>query len=59
MALHQVGQSWSSSVWTTLRAFWFCIAEVHAFRPQLVLCNGPGACANVCALPSRALTSIY
>uniref|UniRef100_M4B8Y0 UDP-N-acetylglucosamine transferase subunit ALG14 n=1 Tax=Hyaloperonospora arabidopsidis (strain Emoy2) TaxID=559515 RepID=M4B8Y0_HYAAE len=39
----EVGQSWSSSVWTTLLALYSCLRLVYNRRPQLVLCNGPGA----------------
>ncbi|KAI9918201.1 hypothetical protein PsorP6_013303 [Peronosclerospora sorghi] len=45
----EVGQSWSSSVWTTLRAFHSCLRLVYIRRPHLVLCNGPGTCIPICA----------
>jgi beta-1,4-N-acetylglucosaminyltransferase len=45
----EVGQSWSSSVGTTLKAFRVCLREVYAARPQLVLCNGPGTCIPIVA----------
>lgn len=40
--VQQVGQSWSSSVWTTLRAFVTCVSTVYTHQPHVVLCNGPG-----------------
>ncbi|OWZ13859.1 UDP-N-acetylglucosamine transferase subunit ALG14 [Phytophthora megakarya] len=45
----EVGQSWSSTVWTTLRSFQSCLGLVYNRRPQLVLCNGPGTCIPICA----------
>ncbi|TMW68929.1 hypothetical protein Poli38472_001085 [Pythium oligandrum] len=45
----EVGQSWSSTVWTTLRSFLVCLSEVYHHRPELVLCNGPGTCIPICA----------
>ncbi|ETN14948.1 hypothetical protein PPTG_07188 [Phytophthora nicotianae INRA-310] len=45
----EVGQSWSSTVWTTLRSFQSCLGLVYNHRPQLVLCNGPGTCIPICA----------
>lgn len=38
----EVGQSFTSSVWTTLLALWHSMRPVAAFRPDLVLVNGPG-----------------
>ncbi|TDH74049.1 hypothetical protein CCR75_008186 [Bremia lactucae] len=45
----EVGQSWLSTVWTTLRSFLSCVQLVYHCRPELVLCNGPGTCIPVCA----------
>ncbi|KAE9042347.1 hypothetical protein PR003_g13674 [Phytophthora rubi] len=45
----EVGQSWSSTVWTTLRSFQSCLGLVYNRRPHLVLCNGPGTCIPICA----------
>ncbi|KAL4111108.1 hypothetical protein PRIC1_002789 [Phytophthora ramorum] len=45
----EVGQSWSSTVWTTLSSFQSCLGLVYDRRPQLVLCNGPGTCIPICA----------
>ncbi|CAH0520480.1 unnamed protein product [Peronospora belbahrii] len=45
----EVGQSWFSSVWTTLQSFISCLHLVYNRRPQLVLCNGPGTCIPICA----------
>lgn len=44
----EVGQSWFTSVFTTLRA---CIDAFHlVFKhmPDAVLCNGPGTCVPLC-----------
>jgi beta-1,4-N-acetylglucosaminyltransferase len=51
--LRQVGQSYTSSVLTTLVALHDAWALVLSQRPQLLLCNGPGTClplAVACAL---------
>ncbi|KAL0727603.1 hypothetical protein Bca4012_023696 [Brassica carinata] len=46
----EVGQSYVTSVWTTI------IATVHALwlmiriRPQVILCNGPGTCIPLCVI---------
>ncbi|KAG8468085.1 hypothetical protein KFE25_007137 [Diacronema lutheri] len=53
----EVGQSYLSSVLTTLRALVGTIATVSASRADLVLCNGPGTCLPVC-LVARALTLV-
>ncbi|CAI5721970.1 unnamed protein product [Peronospora destructor] len=45
----EVGQTWSTSVWTTLQSFKSCLCLVYNRRPQLVLCNGPGTCVPICA----------
>ncbi|KAE8674224.1 purine permease family protein [Hibiscus syriacus] len=46
----EVGQSYVTSVWTTLvatvRALWLMIK----IRPQVVLCNGPGTCFPLCLI---------
>eukprot|EP00397_Hematodinium_sp_SG-2012_P066655 GEMP01100646.1.p1 GENE.GEMP01100646.1~~GEMP01100646.1.p1 ORF type:complete len:161 (+),score=39.07 GEMP01100646.1:28-510(+) len=40
----EVGQSWSSTVLSTLKAFWWCLWLHRRRRPGLLLCNGPGTC---------------
>lgn len=46
----EVGQSYLTSVWTTIialgHAFWLMIK----IRPQVILCNGPGTCIPLCAI---------
>ena len=52
-----VGQSYVSSVLTTLRALVDAFLLVMQTRPHLVICNGPGTCVPVCVaakLCSRA-----
>ena len=46
----EVGQSWLTSVLTTISASVasFNILLIH--RPRLVLCNGPGTCVPICAI---------
>jgi beta-1,4-N-acetylglucosaminyltransferase len=44
----EVGQSYISSVFTTIRAFGASVALVHRLAPDLILCNGPGTCLPIC-----------
>ncbi|KAK9791371.1 hypothetical protein WJX73_002186 [Symbiochloris irregularis] len=44
----EVGQSYITSVWTTLVALYAAFALVWTLRPQLVLVNGPGTCIPIC-----------
>lgn len=46
----EVGQSYASSVLTTLRATASAIATVVGCRSDLILCNGPGTCLPVCVI---------
>jgi beta-1,4-N-acetylglucosaminyltransferase len=43
----EVGQSYSSSIATTLYSFLHAIYLVGSVRPGLVLCNGPGTCLPI------------
>lgn len=45
----EVGQSYITSVFTTLRALRTCWRIVLAEKPDLVLANGPGTCIPICA----------
>jgi len=51
----EVGQSYATSVFTTLRSFLYAAWVVVRTRPDLVLCNGPGTCLPIayCALLCR------
>ena len=40
----EVGQSYVTSAFTTARAFAYSCLCVLRYRPQLLLCNGPGTC---------------
>jgi beta-1,4-N-acetylglucosaminyltransferase len=53
----EVGQSYATSVFTTLYSLAFAAAAVARARPQLLLANGPGTCIPVAAgaLAARAL----
>mmetsp|Transcript_38334 Transcript_38334/g.120205 ORF Transcript_38334/g.120205 Transcript_38334/m.120205 type:complete len:211 (-) Transcript_38334:123-755(-) len=44
----EVGQSYASSVPSTLRAALASLRLVFALRPDLILCNGPGTCLPLC-----------
>ena len=43
----EVGQSYLSSIFTTLRAMWAAVALAFSQRPDLLLVNGPGTCLPV------------
>lgn len=43
----EVGQSYLTSVFTTLRALWAAVALAFSQRPDLLLVNGPGTCLPV------------
>ncbi|KAK9829993.1 hypothetical protein WJX72_009106 [[Myrmecia] bisecta] len=45
----EVGQSYLTSVWTTLRALLAAFVLVYRVCPELVLVNGPGTCIPICA----------
>lgn len=45
-----VGQSYLTSVFTTIRSIWQCIPPVYHLQPDLVLCNGPGTCVPICLI---------
>ena len=44
----EVGQSFFSSFFSTVHAFFFAFILVGRLRPELVLCNGPGTCIPIC-----------
>ncbi|KAK7881468.1 hypothetical protein WMY93_029877 [Mugilogobius chulae] len=44
----EVQQSWSSSVISTINAFYYSIPLVFRLQPDLILCNGPGTCVPLC-----------
>lgn len=43
----EVGQSYVSSIFTTLRAFLSAFLVVSKESPDLILCNGPGTCLPI------------
>lgn len=45
-----VGQSYISSVFTTLHAIASTIPLVYREKPDLILCNGPGTCVPICLI---------
>lgn len=45
-----VGQSYFSSIITTLYSVFYCIPLVIKIRPDLILCNGPGTCIPICVI---------
>eukprot|EP01063_Lacrimia_lanifica_P031943 TRINITY_DN5378_c0_g1_i2.p1 TRINITY_DN5378_c0_g1~~TRINITY_DN5378_c0_g1_i2.p1 ORF type:complete len:373 (+),score=125.99 TRINITY_DN5378_c0_g1_i2:52-1170(+) len=44
----EVGQSYVSSVYTTLVASVTSFKHVFLLRPDIVVCNGPGTCVPIC-----------
>eukprot|EP00049_Salpingoeca_infusionum_P008886 m.147172 g.147172 ORF g.147172 m.147172 type:complete len:184 (-) comp14161_c0_seq1:196-747(-) len=44
----RVGQSYLTSIFTTLWALFLSFLPVFRFLPDVVLCNGPGSCVPVC-----------
>ncbi|XP_068631734.1 UDP-N-acetylglucosamine transferase subunit ALG14 [Battus philenor] len=46
----KVKQTYLSSVFSTLYATLCTIPAVYNFKPDIILCNGPGTCIPVCAV---------
>ncbi|GLU22730.1 hypothetical protein SLE2022_387810 [Rubroshorea leprosula] len=46
----EVGQSYLTSVWTTLLATAHALWLMIRIRPQVILCNGPGTCVPLCVI---------
>ncbi|KAJ1806156.1 UDP-N-acetylglucosamine transferase subunit [Coemansia sp. RSA 2599] len=46
----EVGQSWSSAVFSSLSCLFSVCQTVFQHNPDVVLCNGPGNCVIVCAV---------
>ena len=46
----EVGQSWLTTVITTIYASLASYNVMLTHKPRLVLCNGPGTCVPVCAI---------
>eukprot|EP01024_Parvocaulis_polyphysoides_P057132 TRINITY_DN60659_c0_g1_i1.p1 TRINITY_DN60659_c0_g1~~TRINITY_DN60659_c0_g1_i1.p1 ORF type:complete len:151 (-),score=4.05 TRINITY_DN60659_c0_g1_i1:11-463(-) len=45
----EVGQSYITSVLTTLKSLWFAFWAVLIHRPDVILVNGPGTCIPIVA----------
>uniref|UniRef100_A0A1L8E1L3 UDP-N-acetylglucosamine transferase subunit ALG14 n=3 Tax=Nyssomyia neivai TaxID=330878 RepID=A0A1L8E1L3_9DIPT len=43
-------QSFITSIFSTIWATYECLPLILTFRPELVLCNGPGTCVPICLL---------
>lgn len=43
-----VHQSFKSSVGSTLRAIMYTLPLIYKFKPDVILCNGPGTCIPIC-----------
>uniref|UniRef100_A0AC34RI54 UDP-N-acetylglucosamine transferase subunit ALG14 n=1 Tax=Panagrolaimus sp. JU765 TaxID=591449 RepID=A0AC34RI54_9BILA len=46
----KVGQSYLTSIFTTLWAIFISIKIVWQSKPDMVLCNGPGTCLPICII---------
>ncbi|PON74031.1 Oligosaccharide biosynthesis protein Alg14-like [Trema orientale] len=46
----EVGQSYITSVWTTLLALAHGLWLMIKIRPEVILCNGPGTCVPLCII---------
>ncbi|XP_014357622.2 UDP-N-acetylglucosamine transferase subunit ALG14 homolog [Papilio machaon] len=46
----KVKQTYLSSVFSTLYATFCTIPVIYEFKPDVILCNGPGTCIPVCAV---------
>ena len=46
----EVGQTWISTLFTTINATMHCIKILWKYRPKLLLCNGPGTCVPPCMI---------
>ncbi|XP_048335356.1 uncharacterized protein LOC107425341 isoform X1 [Ziziphus jujuba] len=46
----EVGQSYLTSVWTTLVAIAHALWIMIRIRPEVILCNGPGTCIPLCII---------
>ncbi|KAI4481546.1 hypothetical protein M0802_013957 [Mischocyttarus mexicanus] len=46
----EVGQSYISSVWTTIVATLEAVILLWSEKPELILCNGPGTCVPLCII---------
>ena len=44
----EVGQSYFSSIFTTLHSSFYSFYHVLRISPELVICNGPGTCVPIC-----------
>ena len=44
----EVGQSWFSTMFSTVRAIMSCVVLVFRVQPDVLFCNGPGTCVPVC-----------
>lgn len=45
-----VGQSYFSSVFTTLYSTLNCVPLLIRLQPELIICNGPGTCVPICLI---------
>ncbi|CAE7867872.1 ALG14 [Symbiodinium necroappetens] len=45
----EVGQSWTSTLFSTMKALASCLGLIWKLRPQVLIVNGPGTCIPVVA----------
>jgi len=46
----EVGQSWLSTIFTTIFAIFYTIPLILYNPPDLLICNGPGTCIPICLM---------
>lgn len=45
-----VNQSYITSIFTTIYSILKCVPIVFSYKPDLILCNGPGTCIPICLI---------
>ncbi|VVD00801.1 unnamed protein product [Leptidea sinapis] len=43
-----VHQPYMTSIFSTLHAVLYCVPPILRFRPDVIICNGPGTCIPIC-----------
>jgi beta-1,4-N-acetylglucosaminyltransferase len=44
----EVKQSWITTIFTSMWSFIQSFWVIHRYRPELLICNGPGTCLSLC-----------
>ncbi|XP_050679252.1 UDP-N-acetylglucosamine transferase subunit ALG14 homolog [Leptidea sinapis] len=43
-----VHQPYMTSIFSTLHAILYCVLPIFRFKPDVIICNGPGTCIPIC-----------